>query len=266
MNIMKFSEKVALVTGAGSGIGKATAIELARHGAQVGVLSRTLAQIEQTVADIETDNGQAIALKADVSEPEQMASAVDALVNTYGKIDIVFANAGINGAWAPVEEITSDEWDATIDINLKGTFLTVKYSVPHLKRAGGGSIAICSSVQGTRMFNVTGSSVYSASKAAQVTFAKKLAVELGPSHIRVNAICPGSFYSEIGDNTFPRNVESIEMRPGREKFPHGPIPLTGGTPGEPAQIGKLVVFLASDDARHISGTEIWIDGAESLLV
>ena len=262
----KFAGKTALVTGAGSGIGKAAALELARQGASVGVLSRTTAQIEQTVAEIDASGGTATALTADVSQPEQMAAAVDALIAAYGRLDVVFANAGINGVWAPVEEITPEEWDATIDINLKGTFLTVKYSVPHLKRAGGGSIAICSSVQGTRMFSVTGSSVYSASKAAQVTFAKKLAVELGPARIRVNAICPGWFESEIGDNTFPRNVESIEMRPERSDFPRGSIPMTGGKAGDPAQIGKLVAFLASDDACHISGTEVWIDGAESLLI
>ena len=262
---MKFEGHAALVTGAGSGIGKAAALELAREGARVGVLSRTTAQIEQTVAEIEADGGQAVALTADVSQADQVAAAVDALVAEYGRLDIVFANAGINGVWAPVEEITPEEWDATIDINLKGTFLTVKYSVPHLKRAGG-SIAICSSVQGTRMFSVTGSSVYAASKAAQVTFAKKLAVELGPARIRVNAICPGWFESEIGDNTFPRNVDSIEMRPDRSDFPRGSIPMTGGKAGDPAQIGKLVAFLASDDARHISGTEVWIDGAESLLI
>lgn len=263
---MKLGGKVALVTGAGSGIGKAAALELARQGAKIGALSRTNAQIEQTAAEIKSRGGQATALTADVSQPEQVAKAVDELVAAYGRLDIVFANAGINGVWAPVEEITSNEWDETINTNLKGTFLTIKHSVPHLKRAGGGSIAICSSVQGTRVFSITGSSVYSASKAAQVTFAKKLAVELGPSRIRVNAICPGWFESEIGDNTFPRNIEGIEMRPNREQFPRGSIPMTGGKPGDPAQIGKLVAFLSSDDAIHISGTEVWIDGGESLLI
>lgn len=263
---MGLAGKSALVTGAGSGIGKATAIELSRQGARIGVLSRTTTEIEQTVTEIEAAGGQATALTADVAQPDQMAAAVDALVSAYGRLDVVFANAGINGVWAPVEEITPEEWDSTIDINLKGTFLTVKYSVPYLKQGGGGSIAICSSVQGTRMFSIPGSSVYSASKAAQVTFAKKLAVELGSARIRVNAICPGWIQSEIDDNTFPRNVESIEMRPSWDKFPRGPIPMTGSKPGDPTEVGKLVAFLASDDARHISGTEVWIDGAESLLI
>ena len=241
---MRFEGHAALVTGAGTGIGKAAALELAREGARVGVLSRTTAEIEQTVAEIEAAGGQAMALTADVSQADQVAAAVDALVAAYGRLDIVFANAGINGVWAPVEEITPEEWDATIDINLKGTFLTVKYSVPHLKRAGG-SIAICSSVQGTRMFSVTGSSVYSASKAAQVTFAKKLAVELGPARIRVNAICPGWFETEIGDNTFPRNVDGIEMRPDRSDFPARLDPddgRQGRRPGSDRQAGGVPGF------------------------
>ena len=262
---MRLEGKVALVTGAGSGIGKAAALELAREGARVGVLSRTESEIRQTAKEIETDGGSAIVLTADVSIADQVDFAIDTLVKTYGQLDFVFANAGINGVWAPVEEITPEEWDTTIDINLKGTFLTVKYSVPHLKLRGG-SIAICASVQGTRMFSVTGASVYAASKAAQVAFAKKLAVELGTARIRVNAICPGSFKSEIDNNTFPRNAESIEMCPDRSDFPRGAIPMTRGKTGDPAQIGKLLTFLAADDAQHISGTEIWIDGAESLLV
>ncbi|NKB68306.1 MAG: SDR family oxidoreductase [Candidatus Latescibacteria bacterium] len=259
---MKFDDQVALVTGAGSGLGKATALELARQGARLGVLSRTATQIEEVAEEIRAAGGQATALTADVSQPEQMEAAVDKLVATYDRLDIVFANAGINGVWAPVEEITPEEWDQTIDINLKGTFLTIKYSVPHLKKTRG-SIAICSSVQGTRVFNIAGSSVYSASKAAQVTFGKKLAVELSPSGVRVNIICPGWFSSEIGDNTFGRNLDAINARP--TEFPLGAIPLTGGKPGDPEQIGKLVAFLASDEARHITGTEVWIDGAESLV-
>ena len=137
--------------------------------------------------------------------------------------------------------------------------------MPHLKKVRG-SIAICSSVQGTRLFSVPGASVYAASKAAQVSFAKKIAVELALSGVRVNVICPGSFHSEIDDNTFPRDVDTIDVMPPRSVYPKGALPLTQGEPGDPEQIGKLVAFLASDDASHITGTEVWIDGAESLVI
>ncbi len=262
---MKLNGKVALVTGAGSGIGKASALILAGEGARIGVLGRTSSQLHPVVSQIQDEGGHALALTADVSQPDQMAHAVERLVGTYHRLDVVFANAGINGVWAPVEEITPEEWDTVIDINLKGTFLTVKYAVSHLKKTRG-SIVICSSVQGTRIFSIPGSSVYSASKAAQVGFAKKIAVELAIFGVRVNVVCPGWFRSEIQDNTFKRNLDGITAQPSHSVFPQGTIPLTSGEPGDPAEIGRLVAFLASDDARHITGTEMWIDGAESLVV
>ena len=119
-------DKVAIVTGGGSGIGKATAIVLAREGARVGVLGRTASQLHETVSRITAAGGNAVALTADVAQPDQMAAAVDDIIGAYDRLDIVFANAGINGVWAPVEQITPEEWDTTMNINLKGTFLTVK--------------------------------------------------------------------------------------------------------------------------------------------
>ena len=134
---MELQGKVALVTGAGSGIGKATALRLAREGASVGVLSRTDEEIQATVQEIEQAGGQALPLLADISHADQMKDAVDWLVRKYGRLDIVFANAGINGVWAPIDELQPEEWDETIAINLRGTYLTIHYSVPHLKKAGG---------------------------------------------------------------------------------------------------------------------------------
>ncbi len=253
--------RVALVTGAGSGIGKASALLLAHEGAQVGVLGRTQDQLEAAVAEIRQNGGQAMPLLADVSQPDQMERAVQALVEAWGRIDIVFANAGINGVWAPVEDITPEEWDQVLGINLKGTFLTVKYTVPHLKKRGG-SIVICSSVQGTRVFSVTGTSAYASSKAAQVAFAKKLALELGRFRVRANVVCPGWIISEIQDNTWRRNVDAIHRR---VEYRDGRIPLTDGKPGTAEQVAQVVLFLASDASSHVTGTEIWVDGGESLV-
>jgi NAD(P)-dependent dehydrogenase (short-subunit alcohol dehydrogenase family) len=253
--------KVALVTGAGSGLGKAAALALAKAGAKVGVLSRTKKEADAVTRQINRKHkDSAVTLLADISKPLAVKTAVADLVKAFGRLDIVFANAGINGVWTSLEEMSPADWDETIGINLTGTFLTVKYAVPHLKKRGG-SVIITSSVNGTRMFSNTGASAYATSKAGQVAFAKMIAVELGPHKVRVNVICPGAIESEISDNTEQEN-EDIKIP---VKFPKGEIPLTGGKPGKAEQVGDLVLFLASDMSSHITGTEIWIDGAQSLL-
>jgi NAD(P)-dependent dehydrogenase (short-subunit alcohol dehydrogenase family) len=258
---MLLEGKAGLITGAGSGIGKAAAILLAQEGAKVGVLSHTREEIEQTAAEIERVGGQAIPLTADVSQPDQMERAVRETAERWGRLDIVFANAGINGVWAPLEELTPEEWDRTLDTNLKGTFLTVKYAVPSLRKQGG-SVIITASVNGTRIFSNTGATAYSCSKAGQVAFAKMTAVELARYRIRVNVICPGAIETEIQENTHQRDLDKIKWP---VEYPQGSIPLTGGKSGTAEQVARLVRFLASDDSSHITGTEIWIDGAESLL-
>ena len=141
--------RVALVTGAGSGIGKAAALMFAKEGATVGVLDLNEKDVDRIVKQIEKAEGKALPLVADVSDPEQMQKAIDALAAEYGRLDVVFANAGINGVWAPIEDLTPSEWDKTLAGNLKGTFLTVKYAVPYLKKRGG-SVIVTSSVNGTR--------------------------------------------------------------------------------------------------------------------
>ncbi len=258
---MQLAGKVALITGAGSGIGKAALRLLAQEGARVAALGRTEGQLRQAVAEVERDGGEAIPLIADVSQPDQMREAIRQIGDRWGRIDIVFANAGINGVWAPLEELEPYEWDQTLNINLKGTFLTVKYAVPYLKRQGG-SVIINSSVNGTRIFSNTGATAYACSKAAQVAFAKMVAVELARYRIRVNVICPGWIETEIQDNTERRNLDQVRIP---VHYPAGRIPLTGGKPGKAEEVARLVLFLASDASSHITGTEIWIDGAESLL-
>ena len=260
---MELEDKVALVTGAGSGIGKAAALRLAREGAGVGALSRTEEEVRRTAREIEAAGGKALALVADVSDAEAMRDAVAKLVQAFGRLDLVFANAGINGVWAPIDELTPEEWDRTIDVNLRGTFLTLHYAVPHLKKAGGGSIVITASVNGTRVFSNAGATAYSCTKAAQVALAKMVALELAKHRIRVNVVCPGRIETEIEDNTFARNVEAAKEP---AEYPEGRIPLTDDRPGTSEDVAELVLFLASDRSRHITGTPVWIDGAESLLI
>jgi NAD(P)-dependent dehydrogenase (short-subunit alcohol dehydrogenase family) len=253
--------KVALVTGGSSGIGKATAELFLKEGARVGVLGRSADEVESATKEMTKDGGEAMPLVADISVPEEMEQAIQKLVDRWGRLDIVFANAGINGLWAPIEEISVEEWQKTISINLSGTFYTIKYSVPHLKKRGG-SIIVTSSVNGTRMFSNSGASAYATSKAGQVALAQMLALELARHGIRVNVICPGKIETEIDENTQRENLEHAGWP---VEFPEGKVPLLHGEGGSSEQVARLVLFLASDASDLISGTPIWIDGAQSLL-
>jgi NAD(P)-dependent dehydrogenase (short-subunit alcohol dehydrogenase family) len=253
--------KVALVTGAGSGIGRAAAIALGGEGARVGLLGRTEGELEETATQIRKLGSEPRVLVADVARDDEVRSAIETLAGAFGGLHVVFANAGVNGVWAPIEELAVEEWNQTIAINLSGTFFTIKYAVPHLKRQGG-SVIVCSSVNGTRMFSNSGATAYSCSKAGQVAMAKMLAVELGPAKIRVNAICPGAIDTDISENTEERNTERVKVP---VQYPKGPIPLTQKKPGTAEQVAELVLFLASGRSSHISGTEVWIDGAQSLV-
>jgi NAD(P)-dependent dehydrogenase (short-subunit alcohol dehydrogenase family) len=259
---MQLVGKVALITGAGSGIGKAAALLLAKEGAKIAALGKGEEDINKTITQIKNAGGEAIPLIADISQPQEMQQAIQQISTQWGRLDIVFANAGINGVWAPLEELEPDEWDKTINVNLKGTFLTVKYAVPLLKKQGG-SVIITSSVNGTRIFSNTGATAYSCTKAAQVAFTKMVALELAEQRIRVNVICPGAIETNIDKSTTQRDLDKV-----REPvdFPEGRIPLTDGKPGTSEQVAQLVLFLASDASNHITGTEIWIDGGESLLM
>ena len=257
---MQLRERVALITGGGSGIGRATATLFAREGARVGVLSRTEDELRETVAEIEQAGSEGMALVADVSDPEAMRRAVEELVGRWGRLDIVFANAGVNGVWAPIEELEVEEWKSTLDINLTGTFLTLKYTVPHLKRDGG-AVVINGSVNGTRVFSNTGASAYASSKAGQLALTKMLALELAPSRVRVNIVCPGAIETNIGENTEKRDLEEVQFP---VEYPEGVHPLRG-EPGKSEQVAHAVLFLASDAASHVTGTELYVDGAESLL-
>ncbi|CAN5906766.1 SDR family NAD(P)-dependent oxidoreductase [soil metagenome] len=255
---MNLTGKVALITGAGSGLGAASAKRLAAAGARVALLDIDEASLKKVAEEIERD---ALVIVADVSQEEAMKRAYEQVADTFGQLDVVFANAGINGVWAPLDELALDEWHKTLQVNLTGTFLTVKHALPLLKKRGG-SVIITASVNGTRIFSNTGATAYSCSKAAQIAFMQMTALELARHRIRVNAICPGAIATDIGETTTKRDLEKV-----REpvEYPEGEIPLTDGQPGSAEQVADLVLFLASDAASHISGTPVWIDGGQSLL-
>ncbi|MCD0461477.1 SDR family oxidoreductase [Roseiconus lacunae] len=257
------TDRVVLVTGGSEGIGAGIAKSCAACGAKVAVLARDENELRQVVESIKRDGGEAIWVTADVTNESEIKSAVETVVEHFGKLDSLVANAGTNGTWTPIDEMTTDEWRSTIDINLTGTYMAIHFAVPHLRAAGGGSIVIMSSINGTRTFSNEGASAYASSKAGQYALGKMLALELAPSKIRVNVICPGAIESAIHEKTDRDNLDKIETP---IEYPEGKIPLTGGEYGTPDQVADLTVFLLSDSSRHITGTPVWIDGGQSLIV
>ncbi|GAA1729174.1 SDR family NAD(P)-dependent oxidoreductase [Isoptericola hypogeus] len=258
---MTLEGKVALVTGAGSGIGRATAVRLARDGAMVVALGHRQESADDVAEEIRRGGGTALPVAADVGDAPAVRDVLARVEQELGRLDIVVANAGVNGVWAPLEELEPDEWASTISTNLTGTFLTVRYAVPLLVRQGG-AVVVVSSINGTRTFSNSGASAYATSKAGQVAFARMAAVELGPRGVRVNSVCPGAIDTEIDDNTEQRNTEALGVR---AEFPDGQIPLTGQRPGSAAQVADAIAYLVSDAASHVTGTEVFVDGGQSLV-
>lgn len=253
--------KVAFITGGASGIGAGTAQRFAEEGARVVLADMRRDAGEQVREAIIARGGEALYVECNVSDPGSVEQAITAAVEHFGRLDIVFANAGINGVFAPIEELQPEEWDRTIDTNLKGTYLTVHFAVPHLKQAGGGSIIITSSVNGTRNFANPGASAYSTSKAGQIAFMKMIALELGQHNIRCNAICPGAIRTNIEQRTERRNTAAIGIAIA---FPKGSPAINNGR-GEPQDVADVCLFLASNLSRHVSGVELFVDGGASLL-
>ncbi len=176
-------------------------MRLAQHGANVCLLDLKDERLEETKGQITAMGREVIAVDVDIADSARIAEGTEQAVQQWGRVDIVFANAGINGRVAPIEDLSPEDWDQTLNTNLRGTFLTVKYAIPHMKQ-NGGSIIITSSINGSRKFSSFGMSAYSSSKAAQVAFAKMAALELAQYNIRVNVICPGAIKTNIGESTF----------------------------------------------------------------
>ena len=257
---MLFSNQRVLVTGGGSGIGRAICRRFENEGAVVAVLDLSSERMEETRRDFGADRPH-LSLVSDVGDEQQMIAACAAVQREWGALDVVVANAGINGVWCPLPELTSAEWDRTMRTNLFGTFLTVKLGLTLLR--DGGSIVVISSVNGSRTFSNAGSSAYSTSKAGQIAFAKIMALELAKRRIRVNVVCPGLTDTEIGATSTYRNLDTIRHP---VVFPEGHVPLTGGSPGSPNAVADAVLFLCSPAANHITGTELFVDGGESLIL
>ena len=243
---MRLKDKVALITGAGSGIGRATALLFAKEGAAVVCVDVNEAAAAETAAMIKG----AISVKADVSKAADCEQMVAAAEKKFGKLNVMFNNAGIMHAEDDDAVSTSEKvWDLTLDINAKGVFLGCKYGIPALKRAGGGSIINTASFV-AHLGAATPQIAYTASKGAVLALSRELAVIHARQNIRVNALCPGPLKTELLMSFL--NTEAKKQR----RLVHVPM----GRFGEAEEIAKAALYLASDDSSYVTGTEFLVDG------
>lgn len=252
---MRLQGKVALITGAGSGIGRETSLLFAREGAAVVAADLNKDAAEDTVALIRdgagpADRGEAVAVPADVALAADCEAMVAAAEGTFGRLDVLFNNAGVMLS-TDDDALTTDEatWDTTMDVNVKGVFFGCKYGIPALRRAGGGSIINTASFV-AKVGAATSQVAYTASKGAVLAFTRELAVIHARESIRVNALCPGPLRTEL----LMKFLDTEAKR--QRRLVHIPM----GRFGEAAEIAKAALFLASDDASFMTGAEMLVDG------
>ena len=244
--------KVALITGAATGIGRASALLFARAGARVALVDQRAPELQRTVAEVAGAGGSAVPVVADLARPEDCAAVVAAAVAAHGRLDVVFNNAGVGTivVGGSVETISLEHWDLAQDVNVRAIYLVSRAAVPHLRAAGGGAIVNTASVSAFESRPERPSHAYAASKGAVLSLTRAMAVSYGRDRIRVNAICPGVIRTRLTADIVDRAAQAAAEGRG--------IPI--GRVGEPEDIARCALFLASDDASWITGTQIVVDG------
>lgn len=259
---MRLQDKIAIVTGGGQGLGGAMSRMFAREGARVAIAQRTKEKLEQTTADIEAAGGEVLPMVVDVSKPDEVKALIEATIERFGGLDILVNNAGV-GLWIPLDEVDEADYDRVMDTNLKGLWMGCRYAVPHMKARGGGAIINISSVHGIQ--GGERNTVYAATKGGIIGVTKALASELARFNIRANTISPGAIdVSNARERALAGvqpafHAELLErfgeyLNPGSQYFQ--PLERVG----EPADIAYCAVYLASDEAKFVTGQNIAVDG------
>ncbi|MBH8605409.1 glucose 1-dehydrogenase [Thermoactinomyces sp. CICC 10522] len=247
-----FVGKVALVTGGGSGIGRATSLAFAKKGAKVVIAGRTREKIVETQEMIKNLGGEAIAVQADVSAEEQVREMIQTTIDQFGRINFACNAAGIGGKLAPTADVTEEDFDRTLAINLKGVWLCMKYQIRQMLKQGSGAIVNISSING--LDGTPNAAIYSASKSGVVSLTKSAALEYAKSNIRINAICPGAVHTPMLEQVF--NITGVTPSQYESKIPMNRI-------GDPNDIAHSVTWLCSDETSYITGHIMVIDGGVS---
>jgi NAD(P)-dependent dehydrogenase (short-subunit alcohol dehydrogenase family) len=241
--------KVALVTGGTSGIGRETAVLFAKAGAKVVVAGRRESQGEETVNLIRAANGDGLFVRTDVSQASEVETLVRKAVEKFGRLDIAFNNAGIEGVWTPIIRQSEEDWDRTIQINLKGVWLCLKYEIKQmLKQGGSGAIVNMASTMG--LIGAAGAAAYSASKHGVIGLTKAAALETAKSGIRVNVVCPAAIETSMSERLFGA--------PNVHKYVLSCHPI--GRFGKPTEVAEAVVWMCSDQASFMTGQSLVLDG------
>ena len=241
--------KVAIVTGAGTGIGRAAALAFAREGARVLVAGLEPERLAETVDLVRAAGGEALASHTDVADPAQAAAMVGAALAAWGRLDCAFNNAGIEGDTAPLADCTLENWQRVIAVNLTGTFLCLRAEIPAMLRGGGGAVVNCASVAGLVGFG--GIPAYTASKHGVVGLTKAAALDYATSGVRVNAVCPGVIQTAMVDRFTGGSPEAVAAMTAMQ-----PV----GRLGRPEEVAALAVWLCSDAASFVTGEAIAVDG------
>lgn len=249
---MKLANKVALITGAGSGMGLAAALLFASEGAAVTAVDVNETSAVETAGRIAAQGGRAIGLRADVSKTADVKEMFARTVREFGRLNVLYNNAAVIEETTELGELSEDDFDRVIAVDLRGVYLCMKYALPHLMAAGGGSIINTGSIAGTTSFR--GTAAYTAAKAGVVALTKVAGLQWGKHKIRVNAICPGPIFTPMAEGIHRRMT-------GRQLRADSRMPISAsGRMGMPEEVARVALFLASDDSSYVNATPITVDG------
>jgi len=247
----QFENKVVLITGGTSGIGRVTAVAFAKEGAKVVVSGRRKAEGAETVTLVEKAGGQGLFVQADVSDEEQVKKLVQTTVEHFGRLDIAFNNAGVEGELAPLTDAKVETYNKVFDINVKGVFLSMKYEIPAMLKTGGGSIVNTSSIAGT--IGMANAGIYIASKHAVNGLSKTAALEVAKQGIRVNMVSPAAIQTDMLDRFIGDEGAAQKKEYFATQHPVGRL-------GKPEEIASAVLYLSSPGASFITGHDLLVDG------